>query len=69
MCTAPFYSPVVRVHTDTDDEDSETYQSICKIGTGFSEADLASHHATLQALEIQQKKGYYDVGEAKPDVR
>ncbi|WFD26326.1 hypothetical protein MNAN1_001305 [Malassezia nana] len=50
------------------DEDSETYQSICKIGTGFSEADLASHHATLQALEIQQKKGYYDVGEAKPDV-
>lgn len=55
--------------TDTDDEDSETYQSICKIGTGFSEADLASHHATLQALEIHQKKGYYDVGEAKPDVR
>ena len=66
---APFCWLAVRAHTDADDEDSETYQSICKIGTGFTEADLASHHATLQALEIHQKKGYYDVGEAKPDVR
>lgn len=50
------------------DADSETYQSICKIGTGFSEADLESHYQTLKALEISGKKGYYDVGEAKPDV-
>ncbi|WFD01468.1 hypothetical protein MOBT1_000132 [Malassezia obtusa] len=51
-----------------DDEDQETYQSICKIGTGFSEADLESHHNTLKELEIAQKKGYYDIGDAKPDV-
>ncbi|WFD47869.1 hypothetical protein GLX27_002533 [Malassezia furfur] len=51
------------------DEDSETYQSICKIGTGFSEADLDAHYTTLKALELTQKKGYYDVGDAKPDVR
>ena len=50
------------------DEDSETYQSICKIGTGFSEADLDAHYSTLKELEIPRKKGYYDLGEAKPDV-
>ncbi|SNX83711.1 probable CDC9 - DNA ligase I [Melanopsichium pennsylvanicum] len=50
------------------DSDSETYQTICKIGTGFSEADLESHYRALKELEISGKKGYYDVGEAKPDV-
>ncbi|SPO25258.1 probable CDC9 - DNA ligase I [Ustilago trichophora] len=50
------------------DSDSETYQSICKIGTGFTEADLETHYKTLKELEISGKKGYYDVGEAKPDV-
>lgn len=50
------------------DADSETYQTICKIGTGFTEADLESHYKTLKQLEISGKKGYYDVGEAKPDV-
>ena len=50
------------------DTDSETYQTICKIGTGFTEADLESHYRTLKPLELSSKKGYYDVGEAKPDV-
>jgi DNA ligase-1 len=50
------------------DADSEAYQAVCKLGTGFSEEDLDSHHKTLSALEITSKKGYYDVGEAKPDV-
>ena len=50
------------------DEDSETYQSVCKIGTGFSEADLDAHYTTLKELEISAKKSYYDLGEAKPDV-
>ncbi|KAJ1028262.1 hypothetical protein NDA13_003706 [Ustilago tritici] len=50
------------------DSDSETYQSICKIGTGFTEQDLESHYKVLKELEITGKKGYYDVGEAKPDV-
>lgn len=52
----------------TYDEDLESYQSVCKIGTGFSEADLEAHHAALHPLEVA-KKGYYDVGDAKPDVR
>ncbi|CDW98621.1 hypothetical protein [Sporisorium scitamineum] len=50
------------------DSDSETYQTICKIGTGFTEQDLETHYKTLKELEISGKKGYYDVGEAKPDV-
>lgn len=50
------------------DADSETYQTICKIGTGFTEQDLETHYKTLKELEISGKKGYYDVGEAKPDV-
>lgn len=50
------------------DADSESYQAVCKLGTGFSEEALETHHKTLSALEITTKKGYYDVGEAKPDV-
>lgn len=50
------------------DADSEAYQAVCKIGTGFSEEVLETHHKTLSALEVATKKGYYDVGEAKPDV-
>lgn len=50
------------------DSDSEAYQAVCKLGTGFSEEDLDTHHKTLSALEISSKKGYYDVGDAKPDV-
>ncbi|SJX65909.1 probable CDC9-DNA ligase I [Sporisorium reilianum f. sp. reilianum] len=48
--------------------DSETFQTICKIGTGFTELDLEAHYKTLKELEISGKKGYYDVGDAKPDV-
>ncbi|WFD36606.1 hypothetical protein MCUN1_003491 [Malassezia cuniculi] len=51
----------------TYDEDLETYQTVCKIGTGFSEADLEAHYALLHPLEVS-KKGYYDAGEAKPDI-
>ncbi|KAK0569384.1 ATP-dependent DNA ligase Cdc17 [Tilletia horrida] len=50
------------------DLDTETYQSVCKIGTGFSEADLEAHHTTLKPLELERKKAYYDVGTASPDV-
>lgn len=38
------------------------------IGTGFTEQHLDAHFATLKPLEITQKKGYYDIGDAKPDV-
>ncbi|WAQ83893.1 hypothetical protein PtA15_4A342 [Puccinia triticina] len=48
--------------------ESETYQTICKLGTGFSEEDLESHHKKLEPLELTVQKKYFDVGEAKPDV-
>ncbi|PWN53126.1 ATP-dependent DNA ligase [Violaceomyces palustris] len=50
------------------DPENEVYQSVCKIGTGFTEQELESHHTTLSQLEVQNRKGYYDLGEAKPDV-
>jgi DNA ligase-1 len=50
------------------DVDSEEYQTICKIGTGFSEEALASHYAALQPLETEKARGDVKVGGAKPDV-
>ncbi|TIA77958.1 hypothetical protein E3P77_04043 [Wallemia ichthyophaga] len=50
------------------DEDSESYQSICKIGTGFSEEMLEQHYKLLNPLEITVPKSYYKLGTAKPDV-
>lgn len=50
------------------DMESETYQSVCKIGTGFSEANLEEFSNVLRPLELTVKKGYYDMGDAKPDV-
>jgi len=50
------------------DPEGERYQAICKIGTGFSDEQLAKFHSELKPLEIAQKKSYYDVGEAKPEV-
>ena len=56
-------------HLAIFDADSGTYQSICKIGTGFSDEALQSHYDFLNPLELQVKKGYYDVGTGKgPDV-
>ena len=50
------------------DADSEEYQTICKIGTGFSEEALASYYAALQPLETEKARGDVKVGGAKPDV-
>ncbi|KAJ1677635.1 ATP-dependent DNA ligase Cdc17, partial [Spiromyces aspiralis] len=52
------------------DKDSETFQTICKIGTGFSEADLGSHKEDLEPYIIPAPKPYYSYGEGtdKPDV-
>jgi DNA ligase 1 len=50
------------------DADSEEYQTICKIGTGFSEEALAAHYTTLQPLETDKARGDVKVGGAKPDV-
>ncbi|KAJ1917985.1 ATP-dependent DNA ligase Cdc17 [Mycoemilia scoparia] len=51
------------------DPDSETYQTICKIGTGFSEQDLENGKKELEQYIIPEPKSYYSFGEStKPDV-
>ncbi|KAH0838289.1 DNA ligase I [Lanmaoa asiatica] len=50
------------------DAESEEYQTICKIGTGFSEEMLQTHWDTLRALEMEKPRGDIKVGGAKPDV-
>ncbi|KAF8622465.1 hypothetical protein AX15_006986 [Amanita polypyramis BW_CC] len=50
------------------DSDSEAYQTICKIGTGFSEEVLQSHYDTLKPLEMANVRGDIMVGGAKPDT-
>ncbi|XP_055522822.1 DNA ligase 1 isoform X2 [Wyeomyia smithii] len=41
------------------DEDNEEYQSICKIGTGFSDEDLQRHTDFLKERIIPRAKNYY----------
>ena len=53
------------------DEDAETYQSICKVGTGFSEQALKDFAESLQPTVIAAPPPYYVVGEGPnvtPDV-
>ncbi|KAF9456558.1 ATP-dependent DNA ligase [Collybia nuda] len=50
------------------DSDSEEFQTICKIGTGFSEEVLQSHYETLKPLELVKVRGDVKVGGAKPDI-
>jgi len=50
------------------DADSEEHQTICKIGTGFSEEMLQIHWDTLRALEMEKPRGDIKAGGAKPDV-
>lgn len=41
------------------DPDNEEYQTICKIGTGFSDDDLQKHAGFFKEHVISQAKGYY----------
>ena len=50
------------------DVDSEEYQTICKIGTGFSDEMLQAHYQTLKPLEMTSPRGDLKAGGAKPDV-
>ncbi|KAJ7169865.1 hypothetical protein C8R46DRAFT_1090316 [Mycena filopes] len=50
------------------DSDSEEFQTICKIGTGFSEEVLQSHYDVLKPLELTKVRGDIKIGAAKPDV-
>jgi DNA ligase-1 len=50
---------------------TEKYESVCNIGTGFSEALLAELHETLSPLVIDRAKPFYDHPTGKneqPDV-
>ena len=51
------------------DEDGESYQSICKIGTGFSEVILEELSDAVQPFVVDGPRSYYQVSDAmKPDV-
>lgn len=51
------------------DPDSENFQTICKIGTGFSEEILQQFYDELHPLELTGgPRGDIEVGGAKPDV-
>ncbi|KIJ45160.1 hypothetical protein M422DRAFT_227796 [Sphaerobolus stellatus SS14] len=50
------------------DADAEEYQTICKIGTGFSDEILQAHYETLKPLEQEKPRGDIKVGGAKPDI-
>ncbi|KAJ2468843.1 ATP-dependent DNA ligase Cdc17 [Coemansia sp. RSA 2322] len=51
------------------DPDREEYQTICKIGTGFSDADLEAHKTKLDESKIAAPKPYYASSEkTKPDI-
>lgn len=46
---------------------TETYETVCNIGTGFSEALLTELHATLFPLVIARPKPFYTHSEGKND--
>eukprot|EP00922_Rhytidocystis_sp_ex-Travisia-forbesii_P015149 GHVS01022626.1.p1 GENE.GHVS01022626.1~~GHVS01022626.1.p1 ORF type:complete len:960 (-),score=181.51 GHVS01022626.1:749-3628(-) len=49
--------------------DSETYQTVCKAGTGFSDEDLQEHYIFLSSKQVETKKPHYQVTEKMfPDV-
>lgn len=50
------------------DADDEEFQTICKIGTGFTEEMLQTHWDTLKPLETVAMRGDIIPGGAKPDV-
>lgn len=44
------------------DEESEEFQSISKIGTGFDEKELIAFHAALKPTVIDKPRAYYRCG-------
>jgi len=42
------------------DADNEEYQSICKIGTGFTDEDLSTHAQFFKSHVIEKAKAYYN---------
>ncbi|TPX42474.1 hypothetical protein SeMB42_g05004 [Synchytrium endobioticum] len=50
------------------DEDNEIYQSICKIGTGFSDEDLARHYEFFSKHKMDRPKHYYAYSDNPKDL-
>lgn len=50
------------------DPDSENFQTICKIGTGFSDEVLQQFYGDLHPLQTATMRGDIEPGGAKPDV-
>merc|ERR1712012_114778 len=51
------------------DPENEEYQSICKIGTGFTDNDLTKHFQTLNTTQLDKPKPYYAYDSSlTPDV-
>ncbi|WWC91701.1 uncharacterized protein L201_006647 [Kwoniella dendrophila CBS 6074] len=50
------------------DQDSENFQTICKIGTGFSDEFLIDSYKLLNPLELEVVRNDIEVGQAKPDI-
>lgn len=51
------------------DEDTEEFQSVCKLGTGLSDDDLQNHSQMLKHHVADGPKSYYRYGESlAPDV-
>lgn len=51
------------------DPENEEYQSICKIGTGFTDNDLTNHFQTLNTTQLDKPKQYYAYDSSlTPDV-
>jgi len=42
------------------DPENEEYQSLCKIGTGFSDEDLKTHHTFFQDHKTDKAKSYFN---------
>ncbi|XP_055877996.1 DNA ligase 1-like isoform X2 [Biomphalaria glabrata] len=50
------------------DEENEEYQSICKIGTGFTDEDLEKHYNFFKEQVVDKPKSYYSWDSAhEPD--
>jgi DNA ligase-1 len=52
-------------------DETEDFETICKIGTGFSDEQLKEFHTTLSPFGIDQPKSYYQweqVPKDTPDV-